>query len=138
MGDADSFKIAPPDLKLRMTEGHCIDPSGGHERMLGGILAMHVEFLLQQGIYSRVEAEGKTRGTADTKTSVEVETAFALLEELNLTAAQGEERLLSRSVELGETCHGVVRSLTRSGLLTRLETERFGPTEGVLQHLTLP
>ena len=99
---------------------------------------MHVEFLLQQGIDGGVEAKGIARWAADTKTTVEIETAFALLEELNLTAAQGEERLLSRSVELGETCHGVVRSLTRSGLLTRLETERFGPTEGVLQHFALP
>jgi hypothetical protein len=108
MRDAYALKVAPPDLELRMTEWDRIDTRSDHEGVRRGILAMHVEFLLQQGIYSRVEAEGKTRGAAYAHTSVEVETAFALLEELNLTAAQGEERLLSRSVELGETCHGVV------------------------------
>jgi hypothetical protein len=66
------------------------------------ILAMHVEFLLQQSIHSRVQAEGKSRWATDPQTPIEIEASQTLLEELDLTPAQWKERLLSRSVELGD------------------------------------
>jgi hypothetical protein len=69
--------------------------------MRRGILSMHVEFLLQQGIDGGVQTKGKPGGAADSQSTIKIEAASALLKELHLATAQGKERLLSGSVELG-------------------------------------
>jgi hypothetical protein len=44
----------------------------------------------------------RSRWAGDPKSAIQIEAAFALLEKLDLTPAQWKERLLSRSVELGD------------------------------------
>jgi hypothetical protein len=86
--DADALEVVAPLGQVGMGEGDGVNAVFFHEGMGLGLGAVGVEFFLEEVVDRRVQGVGRRGGAADAEAAVQVETAAAAGEVLQLAAAE--------------------------------------------------
>ncbi len=88
MRDANTLEVLPSYFELGVLGRDCIDPFAKQQRVGFTFGAIFIKLILQELIDGGVESERWARWTADAKSSVEIEAARAIQEEIELAAAE--------------------------------------------------